>query len=197
MPSAAAFRAWLDVREGPLRGGTSPSRRPPETLIVGPHAVLHFRALTSNDQDKLWHWLHVALWDPPPAPLRPLEVLMNPGVRIYAEQWGRSTDVGIVAMVDDADIGACWLRLLPEGVGLGYVDANTPQLGIALDLSFQHKGFGQPLMLEGLAAARRACYKQVSLTVHPENRAQYMYEKCGFKKVGSRNGYHLMVANMA
>jgi len=159
--------------------------------------VLHFRALTSNDQEKLWHWLHLALWDPPPAPLRPLEVLATPGVRIYAEEWGRSTDVGVVAMVDGADVGACWLRLLPEGVGLGYVDPRTPQLGIALEVAFQHKGLGRLLMLETLAAARTACFGRVSLTVHPENRAQYMYEKCGFKKIGRRNTYHLMLANVA
>lgn len=159
--------------------------------------MLHFRALTSNDQEKLWHWLHLALWDPPPAPLRPLEVLATPGVRIYAEEWGRSTDVGLVAMVDGADVGACWVRLLAEGVGLGYVDQSTPQLGIALEVAFQRRGLGRPLMLETLAAARMAGFSRVSLTVHRENRAQYMYEKCGFKKIGLRDTYHLMVANVA
>ena len=178
-------------------GRASPAPRSSVALIVRPHAVLHFRALTSNDQEKLWHWLHIALWDPPPAPLRPLEVLATPGVRIYAEEWGRSTDVGVVAMVDGTDVGACWLRLLPEGVGLGYVDPSTPQLGIALEAPFQHKGLGRPLMLQTLAAARNACFSQVSLTVHPENRAQHMYEKCGFKKIGQRNSYYLMVANVA
>jgi ribosomal protein S18 acetylase RimI-like enzyme len=158
--------------------------------------LLHFRALTANDQAKLWHWLHVALWDPPPASLRPLEVLQAPPVRIYAEEWGRPTDVGVVAVVDGTDAGACWLRLLPEGIGLGYIDPHTPQLGIALDTSFQHKGYGQPLMLEALAAARRSKYKRVSLTVHPENPAQYLYAKCGFKKVALRNSYHLMVAEL-
>ena len=159
--------------------------------------LLHYRALAANDQEKLWHWLHLALWDPPPAPLRPLDVLATPGVRIYAEAWGRPSDVGLVAMIDNADVGACWLRLLPEGVGLGYVDPSTPQLGIALEASFRHRGFGRPLMLETLTAARKACYKQVSLTVHPENPALYLYEKCGFKKFGLRNGYHLMVASVA
>jgi GNAT superfamily N-acetyltransferase len=165
-------------------------------LADRPDAVLNFRTLTSSDQEKLWHWLHVALWDPPPAPLRPLDVLTTAPVRIYAEEWGRSTDVGIVAVVAGTDIGACWLRLLPEGVGLGYVDPCTPQLGIALEAPFQRKGFGRRLMLETLAAARKACYKQISLTVHPENPAQYLYEKCGFKKVGVRNSYHLMVADV-
>jgi ribosomal protein S18 acetylase RimI-like enzyme len=158
--------------------------------------MLDFRALTADDQDRLWHWLHVALWDPPPAGLRPIEVLQGDGVRVYAEGWGRPTDVGVVARVDGLDAGACWMRLLPVGVGFGSVDAVTPQLGIALEPAFQHRGYGRPLLLEALAAARRAGYRRVSLTVHPENPAQFMYERCGFRKVERRNSYHLMVAEV-
>lgn len=161
------------------------------------HSVLSFRSLGAGDQDKLWHWLHVALWDPPPAGLRPIEVLQLPQVRIYADNWGRPSDVGVVAQVDRTDAGACWLRLLPLGVGMASVDADTPQLGIALEPSFQHKGYGRLLMLEALTAARRAGYRQVSLTVHPENPAKSMYERCGFRTVELRNNYHLMVASLA
>ena len=124
---------------------------------VGPCRLLQFRELTAEDQDKLWHWLHIALWDPPPAGLRPVEVLQTAGVRIYAEGWGRATDVGVVAQVDGQDAGACWLRLLPVGVGLASVDAETPQLGIALDQAFQRQGHGRLLMLhdyQGTASDR-------------------------------------------
>ena len=158
--------------------------------------MLRFRPLDATDQDKLWHWLHIALWDPPPSGLRPVEVLQLPGVRIYAEL-GRPSDVGVVAQVDGIDAGACWLRLLPVGVGLGSVDEETAQLGIALEPAFQHKGYGRLLMLETLKAARLAGYKRVSLTAHPDNPAQYMYERCGFRKIELRNTYHLMVASLA
>ena len=84
--------------------------------------MLHFRPLLKSDQSTLWHWLHVALWDPPPAPLRPLNTLENPGVRIYAEDWGEATDVGVVAVVDGQDAGACWMRLVTGGRGLAFVD---------------------------------------------------------------------------
>ena len=159
-------------------------------------ALIRFRTLTAEDQNKLWHWLHVALWDPPPAGLRPIEVLQHPAVRIYAEGWGRPTDVGVVAEVDGHDAGACWVRLLPVGVGLASLDAETPQLGIALEPEFQHRGYGHLLMLESMQAARRAGYKRLSLTVHPENPARFMYERCGFQKVDARNSYHLMVASL-
>ena len=100
--------------------------------------MLRFRPLVAADQDRLWHWLHVALWDPPPAPLRPVEILQSPAVRIYVEGRGRETDCGVVAVVDGVDAGACWMRALPPGTELASVDAVTPQLGIALEPEFQH-----------------------------------------------------------
>lgn len=159
--------------------------------------MIEFRPLTADDQETLWHWLHIALWDPPPAPLRPIEVLESEAVRIYAEHWGKPTDVGVVARVGQRDAGACWMRLVPDGQGLAYVDEVTPQLGIALEPEFQHRGHGRPLMLEALRAAKDAGYQQVSLTVHPENPARFMYEQCGFREVERRRGYLLMVASVA
>lgn len=158
--------------------------------------MLSFRPLLAADQAKLWHWLHVALWDPPPAPLRPIEILQHPGVRIYAEDWGRPGDVGVVAVVDGVDAGACWMRCVPDGQGLAWVDAHTPQLGIALEPEFQHRGHGAPLMRAALDAARSAGFEQVSLTVHPQNPARRMYERCGFQKTDVRNGYHLMLSKL-
>lgn len=160
--------------------------------------MLRTRPLLPEDQLLLWEWLHVALWDPPPAPLRPKEVLKNPDIRIYAESWGRPGDVGVVAelLSESSPIGACWMRRLPNGVGLASLDENTPQLGIALLPLFQHKGYGRPLLLAALKAAREAGYRQVSLTVHPQNPAISMYERCGFQKKEIRNSYHLMAVQM-
>ncbi len=159
--------------------------------------MLSFRPLIASDQSQLWNWLHIALWDPPPAGPRPIEVLQVPGVRIYAEAWGRPEDVGVVAQVHGVDAGACWMRLLPVGVGLASMDAHTPQLGIALSPPYQHKGHGRPLMEAALKAAGAAGHARVSLTVHPQNPARRMYESCGFRDVELRNSYHLMVADVA
>ena len=154
------------------------------------------RKLTGADQADLWGWLHVALWDPPPAPLRPREVLQNPGVSIYADGWGREGDVGVVGVVDGDAVGACWMRLIRGGAGLGYVDDDTPQLGIALMPEYRGRGFGRRLMLAALDAARAHGYRQVSLTVHPQNPAIALYESCGFEKRALRNTYHLMVVDL-
>ena len=147
----------------------------------------------------LWEWLHVSLWDPPPAPPRPREVLLNPNVRIYAENWGRPGDLGVVGELASelAPIGACWMRLMPDGVGLAFVDTATPQLGIALFSGFRQQGHGRRLMRAALDTARAAGRAQVALTVHPQNPAIALYESCGFEKVALRNTYHLMVARLA
>ena len=72
--------------------------------------------------------------------MRPVEVLQSPGVRIYAENWGLASDVGVVAQVGNTDAGACWMRLLPVGTGLASVDATTPQLGTGLRLVALERG---------------------------------------------------------
>ena len=159
------------------------------------------RPLVLADQQRLWRWLHIALWDPPPAPLRPIEVLQHPGVRIYAEGWGRAGDMGVVGLDGESPgeaepVGACWMRLVPGGQGLAWVDDRTPQLGIALEPAFQRRGLGELLMRGALAAAADQSVSRVSLTVHPENPAIRLYERCGFVKQGLRGTYHLMIAQV-
>lgn len=165
--------------------------------LDGPLAI---RPLGAADQDFLWDALHVALWDPPPAPLRPREVLDHPGVQIYAEGWGRETDIGVCGTLAafDRPVGACWMRLVPERKGLGYVDDATPQLGIAVMPGHQGKGYGRLLMQAALAAAKAKGIAQVSLTVHEKNPARRLYEQCGFRLAG-RPGpdYALMVAKLS
>lgn len=85
------------------------------------------------------------------------------------------------------------MRVLPGGVGLASIDETTPQLGIALEPPYQRRGFGEPLMREALSRAWRAGHDKVSLTVHPENPAIPLYERCGFVRTGIRRDYHLMV----
>jgi ribosomal protein S18 acetylase RimI-like enzyme len=175
--SRAGF-ATLNARSGIIRG---------MSMVIRP--------VERRDQEVLWDLLHVALWDPPPAGLRPRSVLDNPGVRIYAENWGQPGDVGVIGEGDrsNAVIGACWMRLIKGGVGLGYVDDETPQLGIAVMPAFHRRGYGERLMRSALASAQAHGYRKVSLTVHPENPAIALYERCGFAKAGLRGTYHLMI----
>ncbi len=155
------------------------------------------RPLLSSGQAFLWDALHVALWDPPPAPLRPREILQEPHVRIYAEDWGRFGDLGVVAVPDGEErpVGACWMRRLQSGVGFAYVDDETPQLGIAVLPAYQGRGLGRRLMADALSAAWVEGIRQVALTVHPANPARRLYESFGFRTVEFRRTFHLMLAS--
>ncbi|HEX4779939.1 MAG TPA: GNAT family N-acetyltransferase [Usitatibacter sp.] len=158
---------------------------------------MRIRRLTPGDQARLWDLLHVALWDPPPAGLRPREVLEHPEVRIYAEGWGRLDDVGVAAEDERGELmGACWMRVVTEGRGLAHVDDSTPQLGIAVMPSWQRKGVGRAVMGAALEAARTHGFRKVALTVHPRNPAIALYESMGFRHEGLRRTYHLMVREL-
>ena len=159
---------------------------------------LRIQPLLPSDQESVWDLLHIALWDPPPAPLRPRDVLDNPEVRIYAEDWGRREgDIGVCGRLGDAPeiVGACWLRLVKGGMGLSYIDDDTPQLGIALLPSHQRRGYGEKLLLAALTEAARR-FRQVALSVHPENPAAGLYRRCGFAQVDVRRNYLIMVRDM-
>jgi len=158
---------------------------------------MRIRPIQPADQGPLWELLHVALWDPPPAGLRPRAVLEHPDVRIYAEGWGRADDVGVVGEGERGEIvGGAWMRVVPGKRGLAYVDDSTPQLGIAVMPAYQRRGFGRRLLEAALEAARAHGFRQVALTVHPANPAIALYEELGFRKNGMRATYHLMVREL-
>jgi ribosomal protein S18 acetylase RimI-like enzyme len=87
---------------------------------------------------------------------------------------------------------------VPDRKGLAYVDDATPQLGIAVMPGHRGKGYGGQLMRAALAAAKARGIAQVSLTVHVENPAVLLYERCGFRTAGfPAPNYRLMVARLA
>jgi hypothetical protein len=120
-------------------------------------------------------------------------------VRIYAENWGRPGDLGVVGEIDGepAPIGACWMRVMPPGVGLGWVDAGDAAARHRPLLALSRPGPRPAPDAGGARRGRAAGRAQVALTVHPQNPAIALYESCGFEKVALRNTYHLMVARLA
>ncbi|MDQ0874614.1 ribosomal protein S18 acetylase RimI-like enzyme [Paenibacillus sp. V4I3] len=114
------------------------------------------------------------------------ELLNAPNIKKYSEEWGRKGDKALVALIDDKPIGAVWYRLFDEtNKGYGYVDNNTPELGIALLPDFKQKGIGTILMKEINQQARIDGYKSLSLSVDPDNHiAVRLYEKLGFEYFG-------------
>lgn len=118
------------------------------------------------------------------------EIVNRPEIAKYVRGWGRAGDIGFVAVdsVGGELIGAAWLRLL-KGVekGYGYVDEETPELGIAVLTEYRGRGVGAALLGRLLQAAG-IIYEKVSLSVSADNPALRWYERVGFRRVGGGGG---------
>jgi ribosomal protein S18 acetylase RimI-like enzyme len=115
-------------------------------------------------------------------------ILDHPDIAKYVKDWGRSSDSGFVAVVDNArPIGAVWLRLLSGSEkGFGYVDDDTPELGMAVVAEYRGKGIGTSL-LNHLIASVNGVFESISLSVAVGNPALRLYQRFGFEVV-EQNG---------
>jgi len=100
-------------------------------------------------------------------------------------QWGRAGDRARIASAKGAPIGAAWFRLwTPENHSYGFVDALTPELGLAVAATHRGKGVGRALLQALVRLARDDGYPALSLSVSPDNPARRLYESEGFRRVG-------------
>ncbi|NOR57032.1 MAG: GNAT family N-acetyltransferase [Sulfurimonas sp.] len=112
-----------------------------------------------------------------------------PALDIYEKFYGLSTkDLGLYALVDNKIAGAVWIRLLrAEQNAMGYVDANTPILNIAVIPEFRGKGIGSA-MLDQLLQEAGVVFEQISVSVTQDSKAVELFEKFNFTKVESSEG---------
>lgn len=134
--------------------------------------------ITADQEALIWQMLmHAAHEDS-------LEALQwQPELARYAAGWGRSGDLGIVAIAEATPIGAAWLRQWTlANRGFGFVDTAIPEMAIAVLPEYRGQGVGTQLVIQLLWAAREY-YPAVSLNVRADNPARRLYERLGFRKV--------------
>lgn len=132
--------------------------------------------------DMHYESIHIVEGKPPKE-----ELLSSPHLIKYSENWGRPGDRALIALVDDIPAGAVWYRLFDENnKGYGFVDAHTPELGIAILASHRQQGLGMRLMEAIIQQAICDGYPALSLSVDPHNRAAVrLYERLGFSYCGT------------
>jgi ribosomal protein S18 acetylase RimI-like enzyme len=90
-----------------------------------------------------------------------------------------------VAEEQQSKTGAAWFRLWRSELhSYGFVNAETPELGIAVVSAHRSKGVGRVLLRALIEIARADGYPALSLSVSPSNYARPFYESEGFRKVG-------------
>lgn len=107
----------------------------------------------------------------------------------YVENWGRPGDVAVIAAEGPNAIGAAWFRTFPAAApGYAFVDAQTPELTIAVVPSRRRHGVGQELLDALLARARTEGVARLSLSVEKGSPAVAFYERNGFAAAGESDG---------
>lgn len=146
----------------------------------------HFiRPLSISDQQFLREMLYQSLHVPEGSPPFTRDVIDRPELAKYVSAWGRDGDAGVAAVDAGSGepIGAAWLRLLAgDDRGYGYVDDETPELGMAVLAEYRGRGVGSDLLRRLLESAG-AVYSSVCLSVSADNPAARLYGRAGFELV--------------
>lgn len=113
------------------------------------------------------------------------EVRLRPEFASLLAGWGRAGDSLLIAEQAGAGAGAAWFRLwTSDAHSHGFVDDETPELGLAVVQRFRRRGVGRVLLRQLIQRATELGYPALSLSVAPANPARRLYEFEGFQKVG-------------
>ena len=148
---------------------------------------LIIREAAAADEPFLREMLYHSLYVPDGCAPFDRGMVTRPEIARYVEGWGRSGDLGLIAVDPNGDeaVGAVWIRIFTASEkGYGYVGDNIPELAIAVLPEHRGCGVGSAL-LERLVAMVRPAYDAVSLSVSTDNPARRLYERVGFEQVGT------------
>lgn len=152
------------------------------------------RKIKHSELSILKEFLYEAIFQPDETNRLPRDVINQPELRVFIENWGKDDDLCLVAVVESKIVGAAWTRILSGEVkGFGNIDDKTPEFAISLFKEYRNKGIGSALMKEMLDLLRTSGYKQTSLAVQKENYALKMYQNVGFEIVEEMEEEYLMV----
>ena len=146
---------------------------------------MNIRPATTDDAEFLKKMLYeAAAWNPDWPREQVLEALADPVLERFHRAWGRRGDLGVIAELEGVPVGAAWFRVFSaDEPGHGFVDEETPELGIAVEPLHRRKGIGETLLRALISEARQQGFKALSLSVAVHNRSRMMYERAGFSKV--------------
>ena len=152
------------------------------------------RKLADNETELLKDFLYEAIFIPEGVEAPPGEIIEQPELKLYYEDFGTGrADYCLVADDDGRVVGAVWTRIMDD---YGHVDDDTPSFAISLYKEFRGQGIGTRLMQEMLTLLKDQGFTKASLAVQKENFAVRMYEKVGFRTVDENAEEFIMVCDL-
>lgn len=159
----------------------------------------HIRVAGREDAPFLREMLYESLYVPEGGEPFSRDILEEPFMKKYVEDWGRAGDLGYIAVnAAGKPAGSITIRYFDEGnKGFGYVSDDIPELGMALIPVSRGQGLGTALMKELFRGMKERGIQKVSLSVAPENAAAMkLYERFGFQEAGMCGTSITMVADV-
>ena len=155
------------------------------------------REIKTEEIPVLKYFLYEAIFQKDEANLAPFEIIQEPELSVYIDNFGKPDDYCLVAEVDGKIVGAVWTRILAGNVkGYGNIDNTTPEFAISLYKEYRNKGIGTKLMLDMLKLLKDKGYKHTSLAVQKDNYAVKMYKAVGFEIVEELTEEYLMICKL-
>jgi len=144
---------------------------------------VEIRDLRPDETPFLLQMLYAALAWNPDVELPPRDwVMEHPQVAPFHVEWGlHPGDTGLVVDEDGSLLGLAWYRYFTEAEhGEGFVDADTPEVAIAVVDGHRGRGIGHVLMEAIHERAREQGARRISLSVDPQNPAKRLYSRLGY-----------------
>lgn len=152
------------------------------------------RKIRKSEYHVLDDFLYEAIFIPEGIKAPPKEIIEQPELKLYTENFGKKTgDICFVAEVENMIVGAVWVRIMND---YGHIDNETPSLAISLYKEYRGFGIGTAMMREILALLKAHGYKQVSLSVQKANYAAKLYLKVGFEIIREQEEEYIMVCHL-
>lgn len=146
--------------------------------------TIHIREIEPWEIPLLDDLLYDAIFIPEGQERPSIEIIQLPTLSRYVKDFGKESDLCLVAELQGKLIGAIWTRVFSETEkGFGYVDSATPELSMSVREEYRQQGIGRKLMEDMLSKLKGLGYRQVSLSVDKLNFASLWYPKFGFEEV--------------
>ena len=152
------------------------------------------RKLLPTEYPELDSFLYEAIFIPEGVEPPPREIIYQPELQVYVEDFGtRRGDIAVCAEIGGKIVGAAWSRIMND---YGHISDDTPSLAVSLYSEYRSRGIGTELMRTLLAELKSADFRQVSLSVQKENRAVGLYRKLGFVTVNETAEEYIMLCRL-
>ncbi|WP_438347988.1 GNAT family N-acetyltransferase [Paenibacillus sp. FA6] len=161
--------------------------------------IYTIRPIVEQDVPFLWDMLYESLYVPEGQEPFSREVMKEPFISKYVDNWGKEGDMGYIAVNSEGQsIGSITIRYFSEeNKGYGYINPDVPELGMALMPEYRGKGIGTALLKRLFEGMREMEIMRISLSVDPNNLAAVkVYQRFGFKEVGMVGTSITMVADL-